>query len=48
MSSESEDNDDFTPTVITASDQTDSLDFIAEEREERSNACMFIVYNIYY
>ena len=48
MSSESEDDDDFTPTVTPESDATDSSDSSEEESEGPSNAGMFIVHNIYY
>ena len=46
MSSESEDDDDFTPEVTPESDATDSSDSSAEESEGPSNAGIFIVHNI--
>ena len=46
MSSESENGDDFTCTMTTESDVTDSLHSSAEESEGPSNAGMFIVHKI--
>ena len=48
MSSKSKDDDDFTHTVYTESDATDSSDSSAEESEGSSNAGMLVVHHIYY
>ena len=48
MSNESKDDDDFSPTVTSAFDATDSSDCGAEESEGPSNAGMFMVRNICY
>ena len=48
MSSESEDDDDFTHTVTPGSDANDSSDSSPEDSKSPSNTGMFIVHNSYY
>ena len=44
ISSESEDNDDFTATVTSASDSTDSSNFSVEETEGHpTQACLLFI-----